>query len=864
MSRKFTCRVEGISCGACIEIIENALRNCPSLKLGTFSGVALTKIITFEIDDDTRPIETIFTDISAALSLFDYRCEDFKEVGGMEEVIVDNGKPEALLPPDSSGQAEETQSPPLQLKTNHARSNKEMLAHIIKGSIGLSVGAGLMIVMLLDVDIPMTGMYVTVGCGSALTVALGYESYRRALIKLVKAHRLDMDALYSVSTLTIIGTSVGSFFVPWLPMMIEAALLTFGFMHIGKAIEEAIKSKITGSLKLDDLAAKEVLREYGPDDWRLCESKLLGLNDLIRVTAGQTFPVDGILELDTDTPDAWIYETVTTGSMKPEHVTSGKKIYAGMKIPPKDECGTAYVTMRVTQTLDKSFQAIRLQQSNEINTKKPTVEEKAKTILRWFAPTVLAAAVVDGVVVGVIFGAKLAVQTSTAVVNAACPCALGLIVPTSFQFGIMKANANGVDFKTSKHLQLADEIDIVIFDLNGTLTAGTLTIDDDDYAFYGHSHLTLNDYFEIIATIEKESVHPVARVIHHFAEMKSKGKNNYRVDELDQKTNTSGIKAVIAGNEFLIGNRLFMNSHDIYPKHNNEGRKGPLQMTYVAMNKEMIGHFNVIDPLRPDAKFVIEQLRSMKKDVHICTGADEQTTFRYADALGIPREKVFAGCQNIPDQLNVRTKVQYIEALKAQNKNTCFIGDGGNDSDAVSHSTLGVVVSSNLVDALTKENAGVVIQNDCLLPAVTIFAAARQTMHSVNQNLGFSLAYNILAAFLAGGLLLGLGVTIPPGLAVGIMVVQMVLIFVNQFRLYKQDMPHIKAYQALHQEQELGKMSYAVMQQHGLTVQPDNDKRLAQENTSRVDETTPLFTQQILSHDSAPVQRSPLGYGNIN
>jgi Cu2+-exporting ATPase len=680
----------------------------------------------------------------------------------------------------------------------------------------------------------MIAMYAIVGFSALLTFALGAKSYLNAAKKLIKGRTLTMDALFAVSTLTIVGTSIASFFVPYLSMMMEGGVLIYGFHHLGQALEEVIKNKITAKLTLKQRAAKTVQRKNEETgEWSDCLSSDVQAGDLIRVKCGDTIPIDGELELDSE--DGWVDEGILHGSPTPKYVKSGKRIFAGMVVPDREadlkiwrkrkeneileEVSQEYLSIRVSHNVENSHIADLLKRNEAIDDEKvaqTSAEGTSKNILRFFIPAVFVVAAVMGVIAGVLFNPALAIQCATSVLVSACPCTLGFITPLSVRFGMKKAEAHGVNFKTSKAMEDASKVDIVVFDLNGTLTTGNPTV--VGHIFNHGNDMSENVFFDVVSLIESKSRHPIANAIRQYVDPKSHGKhdNNVLRDEDIDQTNHSGIKARLHDDEYLIGNHQFLVDNGVEIQEVVEVI-GVEQIVHVVKNKRIVGHFKIEDPLRKDAQYAINELRMMKKEIHLCTGADQQTALRYARKLGIPSQNVRASCRAHSVDPNAPSKTAYIKELKQNNtKRVSMIGDGSNDSNAVKESDFGIAFNATSKDNLTREPAGATIDNASLLPIVTAFAVSKQTMNSIKQNIILSLTYNMTMILIFGGLLIGIGFALNPAIGVALMVAQMALILLNQYRIYKQEMPHIKRYQALQAERVEEESTYGLFQQNGL------------------------------------------------
>lgn len=121
-----------------------------------------------------------------------------------------------------------------------------------------------------------------------------------------------------------------------------------------------------------------------------------------------------------------------------------------------------------------------------------------------------------------------------------------------------------------------------------------------------------------------------------------------------------------------------------------------------------------------------------------------------------------------------------------------MIGDASNDALAIATSDFGIAIQSHHGDKVTQDEAGAMIHGGSLLPVVSAFAIAKQSVSNIKQNLIMSIAYNLTTVLVAGGLLLSLGVMLNPGIGVALMVIQTCLILLNAYRFKRQTLQHLK------------------------------------------------------------------------
>ena len=638
--------------------------------------------------------------------------------------------------------------------------------HWLKAGVGLAWGAGLLVLSLFTLNIPMIAYYVITGLTSLMTLYLGINVYKSAWNAL-KNLKWNTSTLYTISTLTIVAVSIASMFVPGLPMMFEAAPLVLGFWHLAEAIEHTLVGKITKKLDVRDCIPPLALLKGNPDN-EVSVSSLVP-NDIIIIKKGDVIPVDGVL-----ISEALLYTTRIDGSPELKRFKPGDIVKSGMRLAdhiPSFE-------MRVTKTYENSYLSLIAKNINKANDEKAPVELFANKVLKYFIPGLLTVALVSGIVIGLLFNPALAIQCVVAVLVSACPCALSLITPMAVKIGMKKASEQGVNFNNGKALQAAADIDTIVFDLNGTLTKGqievrSLRIEDE----------LLLPYF---ASLESESAHPVAKIIKSYIHNRGiVSSPSSTFTEIDT-SHHSGIKGVVNGEAFIIGNKemLLANAITQIDKPYDNPENGSI---YMVRGKKVIGQIALTDPLRDDAVATVNQLRKLGKTVHICTGADKESAEKYAKLLGIPKENIAANTVGAVTKSGELSKASYIEQLKKQGCKVAMVGDAANDLTAIACSDIGIAVKSSIGDEITEQSAGIVVQQGLLFPIATAFDVAKKTKKNIFQNLLLSLTYNSAITLVAAGLFIAIGFALNPALGVALMVLESTIILANLYRFKHQE-----------------------------------------------------------------------------
>lgn len=755
MSRIFHFSLPGIVCVNCVSPVETALTHS-KIPIESFAIDVIEKCASITVKETDKTDQ----EISDVLQ---------SEIGEMVECVpfeqADTRTPQA---PNEITRIDQGNIKKIQRKT--------FRQHLIKGLVGSLLGVGLMAIMMTGIEIPMLVMYALSLACSALTLYLGKESYQEAWKKLTKSKMLTMDTLFTVSTATVIVVSIASFFFPWLPMMMEAGLMIFGFRHLGKAIEESIKQKMVAELSFKAKGAKTIIKKIQTVNnvqWTSCAAETIKKDDIVRIKRGETIPFDGICQAD-----ASIYDTILKGSTLPRFIHRGEQILAGMRV----DDDVPYIEMQVTQAAANSYLARQDEQLLQANAEKAAIELKTNHILQYFVPAVLAFSLAAGIVVGIFFNPAFAIQCATTLLVSACPCTLGFITPLAIKVGMTKAAEHGVQFKSGKALQSADQINTVLIDLHGTLTTGVPIV--KNYQICSGKGTLPQSFFNYLWVIESESKKPIAKAICEYIHSKKMPiDTNYKMTIID-KSNHSGIKAKINGEWVYAGNKNFMQEQGIdVSSLDSKMQKG--QNVYVAKEKELLGMVSLKDPLRTDAAYHLNELRKNVNDVRICTGGDIETAKYYAKKLNIPENKIYANCVGASDGSNHHSKVDIIDQLQREGKRVAMVGDGTNDTLAIAKCDFGVAVKSLSGDEITQQEAGAVVNNNSLAPLVTAFSVAKETVSSIKQNLLISLSYNSVMMITACAAI-AIGFALNPGIGVALMTLQTSLILLNMYRIKRQ------------------------------------------------------------------------------
>lgn len=664
---------------------------------------------------------------------------------------------------------------------------KILLSNWLRGIIGTLGGLILLFLPFMVGALPFATL-VGIAIGSILfTLLLGAESYYKAWEEL-SSFKPRMHTLFALSTITVIGVSIASFFVPWLPLMLDAGLLIFGLLHIGNAIRETMKQSMKLQSRFSDEIPAQIRRKRQEDGIEEVSWEELQVGDVIYIKAGEIIPINGqALEVPFDLQ---IEDTICTGNPIPYKPRENATLLAGTRV--------VHGVLELSITRPK--QSYLKQLDDEIgvaNANVAPLETKADKILQYFIPAVILVALLSAVIIANVFSIALAVQCATAVLVSACPCTLGFIIPLAMRIGRKKAACYGVEYQNGESLETAEGVNAVVFDLHGTLTQGCPQV--FTVITFSSAPVNVLQYcaaLEAAYCREKESLdlspHPTALSVSMYAKKEIPEVTLPAVSDLDTNYH-SGVSGTIAGETYLLGDTSFLlEAHDIMvPPGITCSSDIPSNFIYLVHKntKSIYGYIGLTDPLRPDAESTIQALRNMKKEVFICTGADEPTALSYANTLHISKKNVRAGCVGNAEHKNA--KVAYIEELKTDGHKVAMVGDAANDAVALANCHFGIAIQSPRSHSSTQQQAGAIIRTPSLLPVANAFSVAYQAVRNIKQNLVISLLYNLTAMAISGGLLLAAGITLNPAIGVVFMFVQSFIILGNAFLFKQMKLPHL-------------------------------------------------------------------------
>jgi Cu+-exporting ATPase len=708
MSESVTITVDGMTCAACQAHVQRALEHTPGVEKAAVNLMTGQAMVAFDP-------ETV-------------------QVQALVEAIRETGYDGTFSPPGRTAFEEQEERERAQSKEARELGIKAIVSLALGGIVmALSMGAmespTVWVVSLIITVFVMAwpGRQIYVG---AWTAARHGSSDMNALVALGTGAAF----FYSLAVTVDPGFFQARGIMPH--VYYEAAVLIVAFVISGRGLEARAKRQTTSALrKLIGLQSPtaRVIREGNEVDLPVSQ---LQRGETVVVRPGEKIPVDG----EIADGSSYIDESMVTGESAPVAKRSGDPVIGGTLNT------TGSFRYRATTLGEASVLARIVSLMREAQASRAPIERLADRISSIFVPAVLTLAVLtfSGWMIAtgeVMRGAVAAV----AVLIIACPCAMGLAVPTAVMVATGRGASMGLLIKGGEALEKLRRVNTIVLDKTGTLTEGRPRVTEAEIS---------DDDLRLVAALERRSEHPLARAVWQFAET--------RVltvpDAEDFRGETGrGVEARVEGHQVLAGNQAFLKEHGV-----GSSPGGIL----VAVDGKLAGTLMVEDPLRAGAKETVRDFQRMGLEVVLLSGDRIETAKAIASQAGI--ERVIAGV--LP-----AGKVAEIRRLQDEGRIVAMVGDGINDAPALAQADVGFAMGSGTDIAMAAGD--VTLLHADLNGVPRAIGLSRAAWNIMRQNLVWALGYNVIAIPLAAFGLLN------PVIASAAMALSSVSVVSNSLRL---------------------------------------------------------------------------------
>lgn len=539
-------------------------------------------------------------------------------------------------------------------------------------------------------------------------------------------------------------------------MYYETSAILITLVIMGKLFESLAKGRTSEAIKsLMGLQAK-IARVIRNSQELTIPVEEVAVGDIVIIRPGEKVPVDGEVLNGASSID----ESMLTGESLPVEKKAGDKVIGATLNK------NGVLQARATKVGKETVLAQIIKVVEDAQGSKAPIQRIADIISGIFVPIVISIAigafliwyflVTPGDFAG-------ALEKAIAILVIACPCALGLATPTSIMAGSGRAAELGILFKGGEHLEQTHKIDTIILDKTGTVTKGKPELTDVV------TGVNEEAFLRRVGAAEKHSEHPLAEAI-------VKGITERGIDlpeaEGFEAIPGYGIKAVVDGQELLVGTRRLMEKYGVdaanaYPAMTQLEEAGKTAML-VAIDQEYAGLVAVADTIKETSKEAIRRIKDLGIEVIMITGDNARTANAIAAQVGI--EHVLA--EVLPEG-----KAMEVTKLQSRGRKVAMVGDGINDAPALATADIGMAIGTGTDIAM--QAADVTLMRGDLSSISDAIYMSRKTMANIKQNLFWALGYNTLGIPIAA---LGL---LAPWIAGAAMALSSVSVVLNALRLQR-------------------------------------------------------------------------------
>ena len=570
----------------------------------------------------------------------------------------------------------------------------------------------------------------------------------------------NMDTLVAISsTASFVYSTVMTFLMTDRPdfvheLYFESSAMVVALVGVGKYLEARNKEKTRSAI--------DALMKLTPDTAVLIEGEKqrtvrtseLKTGDTVLVKAGVRVPMDGVVTDGTGS----VNEAMLTGESMPVEKSAGSEVIGGSV----SVSGALYI--RITRTGEDTTLSKIIKFVEDAQGKKAPISKTADKVAGVFVPVVMGIALIASAV-WLIFGAKLsfALKIFTTVLVIACPCAMGLATPTAIIVATGLGASKGILVRSGEALETTHKTQVVIFDKTGTLTVGEPRVTSV-------SSENENETLRVAAMLESLSEHPISKAICSAAQEK-----NLICNELVRDFESvagKGLKGTDGeGRTILAGSARMMEDNGVAftDEFRGEGRTS----VFVARDGKLLGQIALSDEIKPDAAQAVSELKKMGILPVLLTGDNEQTAKAIASQAGIEEYVALV----MPEQ-----KAQVIKRWQDSGKCVMMVGDGINDSPALTQADVGCAIGSGSDIAI--DCAEVVLMKDTLSDVPRSIKLSRLTIRNIKQNLFWAFCYNTLGIPIAAGVLYpAFGILLSPMIGALAMSLSSLFVVTNALRL---------------------------------------------------------------------------------
>lgn len=574
---------------------------------------------------------------------------------------------------------------------------------------------------------------------------IGLWHFGRSAVRSLRAGVPNMDVLIILgSTAAFVYSLVGAVLALGHDyLFFETTASIISLILLGNYLEHAAVRRTTDAVdslvQMQRTIARRVVVEKGYEKIQEVDATLIRSGEHLVLNTGDTVPVDGEVVEGACSVD----ESMVSGESVPVEKVKGAFLYGGTHLL------SGSIRMRATATGDRTVLSQIIEMVKKAQMDKPPVQSLADKVSAIFVPVVAGIALLTFVITFWIVGAGLqhSLLNSIAVLVIACPCALGLAIPTAVVVGVGRVARSGVLIKGASTIQKLLEVRYIAFDKTGTLTTGDFSV--KGLIVYGEGEERRAR--EFLYSLETHSSHPLAQsLVRVFS-----GERLQVLEQVEEEKGLGIHGTDRNGDRWSVGSFRLLAPDERTAQHD----------LYLLKNARLYAGLDLQDDIKPEAAGVMAYLRKQGLVPVLISGDRAEKCTAVARSLGI--EKVYSGA--LPDE-----KLRIIDELNRQG-GVAMVGDGINDAPALTRAAVGISMS-NATHAAIRSSQVVLLKGNLNL-LMRAHSISKITMKIIRQNLFWAFFYNVLAIPVAA---LGF---LNPMIAAASMALSDVIVVLNSLRL---------------------------------------------------------------------------------
>ncbi len=617
--------------------------------------------------------------------------------------------------------------------------------------------------------------YVLLGMTLITMGWAGRHFYTRAW-SAFRHHAADMNTLVAIGTGAAFLFSLTATFFPDLflsrgvapAIYYEAVLFIIALVLLGNTLEARAKRQTSQALRGLVALQPETARVLREDIEVEVAIGDVNQGDIVVVRPGERIPVDGRIVSGSSAVD----ESMLTGESLPVEKGRDDDVIGGT-VNRTGAFRYRATRLGVDSTLSRIVRLMR-----EAQASRAPIQRLVDRVTGVFVPVAMSIAIASFVVWYVAGSGTTLIPAFAAAVSVliiACPCAMGLAVPTAIMVSTGKGAEAGILIKGGEALQRARDVTTVVLDKTGTVTEGRPVV--TDVRITGEWESTEGGEEKLLhlaASLEGLSEHPLAEaIVRHSVELGIEK----AIPERFESVTGRGAVGRVEGREIIIGNVGLLEEHGVEtsslrPAAEELAERGRTAV-YVGIGGQPAGLIAVADPVRERSPEAIRTLRKMGLKVVLLTG-DQRST-----ALAVARE---VGVDRVVAEVLPEGKVAEIRRLQEEGEVVAMVGDGINDAPALAQADVGIAMGTGT--DIAGEAGDIVLMRDDLRGVASAIRLSRRSLRTMKENLFWAFVYNTAAIPVAAGAFYPLlGLLLSPILASAAMAFSSVSVVMNSLRL---------------------------------------------------------------------------------